>query len=769
LAPAPYDFTGERALTDSSVAGFQFDAADGVGYEIDLTRPAGQRVVHLVYQGKPVTPEQTFKVAVNSYRMNGGGGFDAIRRAPRLWRTPLGVRALIEAYLRKVGTLDGTFNRNWTLLPDYVAGPERASVDLLVRHGALPREDAMRLDPAEIARRGDLVYWIARAFGWREHRLSGAFADVPDSLEPWLDGLMRRHALGQAQGGEHFEPFAPVSVSLALDWCEGAARSAGYALSSPLGDAAFRRGLLAGVDMGAGGRPLGAHVYLDSLTRGQTLTLVANLRYPPIRVLETTDFHGAIQPGRERGTGRPIGGSVALASWIEHLRAENPEGTVLVDGGDLFQGTMISNLAFGRPVVEQMNALGYAAAAIGNHEFDWTADTLERRIDAMRFRDLGANMVLAKNGRRPRWVGSDTTVTRHGVRIAILGLCYPKTPTVTLAANVTQFRFLDDSATAVQRVPALRRAGAEVVIGVGHIPAETPNGRVTGDLPRLARGVPGVDVWLGGHSHNRVIDEVGGIPFMIAGSHGELVAVCDMRVDPVAHRVLERRARLVTVYGDSLPPDSAMQARVARWSQGVNVIAASVIGRNATTLTRGREAESTVGDLTTDAMRVAVQADIALQNSGGLRADLPEGDITVGRIYEVMPFDNTIVTMRLTGAEMKQVLEDGLKTGRVCQVSGIRYAFDASRPEMSRVTALTDTAGAALDPARGYLVACNNFMASGGDDYATLAHARDARDTAVLVRDALDRYVRRRCAGGAALDVRADGRVTRAGRAPSGN
>src|SRR4029079_17588938 len=137
------------------------------------------------------------------------------------------------------------------------------------------------------------------------------------------------------------------------------------------------------------------------------LALVANLRYPTLRVLETTDFHGGIlSPTRDRATGRMVGGSAVLAAGIARLRAANPEGTVLVDGGDLFQGTMISNLQFGRPVVEQMNALGYAAAEIGNHEFDWSADTLMQRISEMRFAALGANLRERRSGKLPSWVRS---------------------------------------------------------------------------------------------------------------------------------------------------------------------------------------------------------------------------------------------------------------------------------------------------------------------------------------------------------------------------
>lgn len=761
---AAYDFEDGAPLTDPAFAAYNYDAAEGVSYEVDLTRPAGDRIVHLALGGKPVEPEQRLRVAVNSYRANGGGGFEAIRRAPRVSAVPRGVRELIADDIRKAGRVDAGFSRNWTILPDYASFPERRSIDLLVRQGVLPRPEAMRIYPAEVARRGDLAYWLSRSFGWREKRLSGAFPDVPDSLEPWLDGLLRRKALGSAGRADRFDPFAVVPLALALDWCEGTARRAGYELGWVRGDPAYRRGLLTGIDFPRS--RTGAFVFAESLSRSQGLALVANMRYPTIRVLETSDFHGFVMPARERRTNRAMGGSVPLASWIARLRGENPDGTVLVDGGDLFQGTMVSNFAFGRPVIEQMNALGYTATVIGNHEFDWTADTLVRRVHEMRFGALGANMTLAKDGRLPPWVRADTIVTRRGVRIGIIGLCYPGTPSVTLAKNVAHLRFADDSATAAALVPRLRKRGADVIIVVGHIPAGTDSSnRATGDLPRLARGIPGVDVWLGGHSHNRVIDAVNGIPLMIPGAHGEVVAVCDLRVDPVARRVIDRRYRLETTYADMVAPDTAMQARVDRWNAGVTAIAAEPLGRNASRLTRTRGGESGLGDLVTDAMREAVGADIAFQNNGGLRADLAEGEVTRGDIYEVMPFDNTIVTMDLTGAQVRRALEEGLRGGRITQVSGLRFSFDLSRPEMDRLTVLLDGGGAPLDTARVWKVAVNNFMAGGGDDYFTLMAGKNSQDTQVLVRDALEKFVKARCAGGATLDYPGRGRITRVGGA----
>ncbi|HUK64485.1 MAG TPA: 5'-nucleotidase C-terminal domain-containing protein, partial [Dongiaceae bacterium] len=758
-----YTFEDGRPLEDPAFPGYQMDAIEGASYEIDLTRPPGQRILHLSFHGHEVSPGDSFTVAVNRYRLSGAGGFGALARARVVDATGLTVRDALIAYLGRHSPVDASFDRNWTVLPDYAGMPERPLIDRLVREGAMPRSEVMRMFPHEPARRGDLAYALGRAFGWRAKHLSGAFADVPDSLEPWLDGVMKHKVLGPDQTAEYFNPFFVTPLSVALDWCERAAQSAGYVFDRTPSDPSFRRSLTAGVDL-VGGKP-GVFAYRDTLTRAQVYGLVSNTRYPTIRVLEITDFHGAILGGaRERRTGRPIGSSVALAAQLKRLTRENPEGTVLVDGGDWYQGTMISNLAFGRPVVEQMNALGEVAAAIGNHEFDWSVDTLERRVHEFKGAALGANMIQRKNGKRPSWVRADTTVTRRGVRVGILGLCYPLTPTVTLPANVAMLRFDDDSATAVPIVKRLRHAGATVVVGVGHIPGNSDSlRRPTGDIARLARGVPGVDVWYGGHSHNQIVGEVNGVPTMISGAHGEVIGVCDLVTDPVRHRVIEHRFRLETVYADELPPDSAMAANVERWNRDIGPLAAEVVGASAAPVTRSG-GENLIGELVSDAMRAGPGIDIAMTNSGGLRADLPAGPITRGGIYEVMPFENTVVTMKLSGAEVRRALEDGLRHGRVTQVSGIRYTFDNAAAPGSRVQALTLADGSALADTRDYVVAVNNFMADGGDEYDTLKNARDKTDTNVTVRDRIMDYVRRRCVGGAVLDVKGDGRITRISR-----
>jgi 2',3'-cyclic-nucleotide 2'-phosphodiesterase/3'-nucleotidase/5'-nucleotidase len=734
-----YDFEYGASRFESGAPAYNFDMAEGVSYVVDATRPAGDRIVGLSYQGAPLDTTRVLKVALNSYREFGGGGFTALATAPHLSHDSRTVRELIAVSLEKHVAPEAASRASWSIRPAFAQSAERPLLDLLVRQQAMSPEEAMELDPASQMSRATFAAWMARVMGPR----IGAAIGAP---KPGAKGA-----------GKSSEP--PISVSGALDLCEKAARAAHYALSAKSPDAAFRRSLLTSTSLteGAPG-PVGA---------SQALGLLANLRYPTLQVLETTDFHGFIlQTARERNGDRLVGSSPVLAAWIAQLRRSNPEGTVLLDGGDWYQGTMISNLQFGRPVIEQMNALGYAATAIGNHEFDWSADTLARRIRELRCAALGANMVERKTNRLPSWARADTVFTRRGLKVGVLGLCYRNTPNVTLGKYVAHLRFDDDSATAARLVPLLRKR-SDVVVAVGHIPAETDTARhAHGDLARLAH-VPGVDLWLGGHSHNQVLDEIGGVPVAIAGQHGEVIAVCDLVVDGLNRKVVERHARLQPTYVGEYPPDSAMAARVARWNAEIGPIAGRVLFRNQRALGRDRSGEAAVGSLIADAMRAAAKADVAMQNSGGLRAELPAGDVTEGAIYEVMPFDNTIFYLELTGAEIRSVLEEGLSFGRVTQVSGIRYAFDLSRPRGSRLQMLSQDDGQPIDPTYHYQVVINNFMAGGGDNNDTLTKGRNRRDTGQNIRDALSDYVQARAAAnGGVLDYRPDGRVKRSSATP---
>jgi len=728
-----YDYSRDRPLFVPGAQGWNFDMAEGVTYVIDLSRAPGDRIVDLRFAGQPLDPKRALRVAVNSYREFGGGDFPAIRTAPRLWQSTRTVREMIEEYLSAHPDFDPA-PPDWTVRPAYAAGPERALVDQMVRQKVLAPADALGLDAVRPVSRRTFASWLARTMG---RKLAPAPAPARSAAS---------------------DPLAfPIRLPAALELCEKAARSAGYALGARSPDVTFRRSLLTGTGLSSPGES-------TPITETQAVAILSNLRFPTVRVLETTDFHGAIlQTGTDRASGKVVGGSATLAAWIAKLRAEDPEGTVLLDGGDWYQGTMISNLQFGRPVIEQMNALGYAAVTIGNHEFDWNADTLQRRIGELHCGAFGANIVEKKTGRRPRWARADTVVTRRGVRIGVLGLAYRFTPTVTLGKYVAHLRFDDDSTTAARLGPALDRR-SDVMIGMGHIPCEVDTShRAHGDLTRDA-AVPGFDLWLGGHSHNLVLDRVGDVPVMISGSHGQYVGVCDLVWDGREKKIVEKTPRLQPTFVADVPPDSAMVARVARWNRNVAPIAGAPLCKNARRLGRERGGESSLGSLVADAMRAEVKADVAMQNSGGLRADLAEGEVTRGAIYEVMPFDNTLVTMELTGDQLRNVLEEGLAYGRVPQISGIKFSFDMSREKGRRLVTITQADGQPIDPTRRYRVVVNNFMAGGGDNYDSLTRGGNLTDTGINVRDALERYVVNLAKeNGGALDYKADGRIRRSG------
>ncbi len=740
-----YRYAAGTPLFDPAFPGYNFDTASGVEYAIDLTRPAGERILDLKFRGVAVEPAQRFKVVVNSYRMNGGGGFDAVRRARRLRSIGLTVREAMARQIASAGTYEGAAPNAWSLRPDHATSAERPLIDLLVRRDVMTPESVRGLRADAPALGIEVEEWIARAYGWR----SDSTADRADASQNWA-AATRRAGISVRD---------PVTRDAIAEACTQAALRSHYAglesapgVSKDEAIASFRRALLTGVST-IGPAP----------TRAQALGMIANARFPTLRVLETTDFHGAILPGAPRNN-RSSGGSVVLAAWVEKLRAENPEGTVLIDGGDMFQGTMISNLQFGRPVAAQMNALGYAAAAVGNHEFDWGPDTLVQRTREMNFAVLSANMRERKTGRLPDWVRSDTSFTRRGARVGVVGLSYRYTPSVTLSKYVAHLQFIDDSTAAAEVVPRLRPL-SDVVLGVGHVPSESDSNRKSrgGDLNRVAR-VPGFDAVFGGHSHNLVLDEVDGIPIAIAGSHGGTIAVCDLVTDPVTRSVIERRCDLRTTYADEVTADPAVQARVAMWNAAVAPIADQRLGTNVRRLTRNRGGESTLGNFVTDAIRAASGVDVAMQNSGGLRADLAEGPVTKGTVYEVMPFDNRVFTLEITGADVKTALEQGLRGERVTQVSGIRYSFDLTAPAGERVVSLTLADGKPLDPQRLYKVACNDFMATGGDDYSVLSGGRNRLETDARVRDAIEQFVIKLTKDGKQIDYAPEKRIEKAGR-----
>jgi len=462
-----------------------------------------------------------------------------------------------------------------------------------------------------------------------------------------------------------------------------------------------------------------------------------------LRIIATNDFHGALEP-RPDAAGVRRGGAAYVAAAIERARAEcapNCE-TLLLDGGDLFQGTPASNLSYGRPVVDYYNRMGYAAAALGNHEFDWGIDTLRARMRQAKFGIFGAN-VRYTDGRDVSWIRNDTIVTRGRTKIGIIGVSTVATPTTTRAANVVGLRF-DDPAPIVDSIGrALRKRGASFVVVIAHAGAfcdRPPANTCSGEIIDLARKVTTkLDAIVSGHTHSLVNTEVNGIPIVQARSSGRAIDVLDL---PLGAPALAARHEVRELASDTIRPlasiDSIVQRAVARVAPLVNRHVATI----PVTLTR-QGPQYPLGNLIADAQRWAAKGDVAIMNNGGIRTELRAGDATYGSLFEIQPFGNTLYSLTMTGDQLRGLLEAMLGKSSVDDhVSGLSIRYDPSKPKGSRIVSVTMSDGTPLAESRTYNVIVNDFFATGGEGYNAGGRATASRPTNVVDLDALIDYLK---------------------------
>src|SRR5881409_517907 len=236
-----------------------------------------------------------------------------------------------------------------------------------------------------------------------------------------------------------------------------------------------------------------------------------------LRVLAINDFHGALEARAwPWSNGKLVGGAAALKPWLDSLARACGCTTVRLDGGDEMQGTLLSNFSFGLPAIAAMNAFGIDGAAIGNHEFDWSVDTLRARMAGARYPFLAANITDERGAARPDWAKPFSVIERGGLKIAVIGLALRATPVTTAARNVRGLAF-GDGAAAVRRVLPRARTGVDYVIVMAHEGAfcdEAGSAACHGEIVDIARGLDSgsVDLIVSGHTHSLVNTVVNGIP-----------------------------------------------------------------------------------------------------------------------------------------------------------------------------------------------------------------------------------------------------------------
>ena len=479
-----------------------------------------------------------------------------------------------------------------------------------------------------------------------------------------------------------------------------------------------------------------------------------------LHILHINDLHSRIQPinrfdstcpAEDDAAGECFGGVARIAAAIDGLRGEllaAGENVIVLDAGDQYQGSLFFTTYRGAAAGEFMEAIGFDAMALGNHEFNNGPEGLLPLLDTVSFPVLSGNLDVTADPALGGRVQDHVVLDVNGMQVGIIAALTRDTQEISSPGpNVI---FQDEIAALQADVDALTAQGVDKIIALTHVglPADI----------RISEAVTGIDVIVGGHSHSYLSQNDPGrdgpYPLWISNPAGALVPIVQ------AYAYSKYLGHLEVTFDDagdvvyaegntmlldaSVTPDATIAARVAELAGPIEAAMAEVVGET-TGFIEGdravcRAMECAMGNLVADAMldRVRDQGiQIAIANGGGLRASIDAGEVTMGEVFTVLPFQNTLATFQLTGADVLAALENGVSqveegAGRFPQVAGLRFVWNpAAEPCTRIVSAEVDMGGnwAPLDPAAVYGVVSNNFMRGGGDGYRVFANnAQNACD-----------------------------------------
>jgi 2',3'-cyclic-nucleotide 2'-phosphodiesterase (5'-nucleotidase family) len=457
-----------------------------------------------------------------------------------------------------------------------------------------------------------------------------------------------------------------------------------------------------------------------------------------LRVLATHDFHGALRPTARGSESRLVGGAAAMKTVMDGLEADCSCPTIRVDGGDQMQGTLESNLAKGESVVAAFNRLGLDAAAVGNHELDWGIDTLLARQREARYAWLAANVFTLGSDRQPAWADPYAIIDRAGIRVGVIGYATVSTPR-TLRPEVTKdYEFRGGYSGIRTALDAVLARRPDFVVVVAHAGGECREGRCAGEMVDLANELPPGSVQLiaGGHAHSPGEGVVNSIPIVRAGADGRAIAIVDLyrRADGSHTFEVARRE----VLADEVEADAGMLELLEPYLNAVAARATEQVTTLAEPLMGSPNGDRRLGHLIAEAVRVRVTADVGLYNPGGVRSDLPGGPISYADVHRVLPFDDAVVRLTLTGRQLRQLIA---QAGPRYYTANLQVERD-SAGEPLRITVSPGLPEArAIADDESYTLATSGYLADGGDGFRLLEDLpREA--LGISTRDVVVDYLR---------------------------
>ncbi|SHG99505.1 5'-nucleotidase C-terminal domain-containing protein [Tepidibacter thalassicus] len=458
-----------------------------------------------------------------------------------------------------------------------------------------------------------------------------------------------------------------------------------------------------------------------------------------IDILQINDFHGSLKE-----SGKNVG-AAKLVNAIKKAKESNPN-TIVLSAGDNFNGSAVSNLLYGEPVAKMMKEAGIMFSAVGNHEFDWGLDKIQKWEEISGIPFLAAN-IYDKNTNKPvTWADPYKIVDVDGIKVGIIGLTTQETAYKTKPQNVESLEFKNPAEIAKKIVPKVKEEGADIVLLLTHIGAfqDKQTKAIKLEVPELAN-IKDVDGIILGHSHQKVAGMVNGIPVVQGYKYGRALGKISFTVDKDTKKIIKKESSLDLLYErKDLKDDEAVKKIVDEYTQKVGPILDEVIGKTVNELDHDRYKLSTLGEWTTDVMKQLENADIAVTNGGGLRTSIPAGDITVGKMYEVMPFDNVLSSFEMTGKQIKEIFEHGIENEEIgsVQFSGVKVEYIPGAKKGNKVVKMILDNGEEVDLNKTYKVVTNDFMASGGDGYTVFKEAKALGET-IAIRDALIEAVKK--------------------------
>ena len=494
-------------------------------------------------------------------------------------------------------------------------------------------------------------------------------------------------------------------------------------------------------------------------------SIAAHDKVYEITILHTNDFHARFRPiskydnncsEENNAKGKCFGGTARLISAVEDARARH-SNTILLDGGDQFQGTLFYNLYKGKVAAEMMNKLGYDGMTVGNHEFDDGPETLRAFMDAVNFPVLMANANVDLEPELKGKLDKSTTLLKNNRKIGLIGVVTEDV--VDLSSPGDNIVFTDSVAAVQAEVDFLTEAGVNIIILLSHSSYEVDK--------MIAANTTGVDVIVGGHDNaylSNISDRakgpyptvVNGTQIVQAYAYGKFLGELSVIFDE-AGNVVYATGEPITIDG-SVNENSQIVARLDELEEPITELKETIVGTVSNALTGDRAVcrvqECDMGNMIADAMRGAVidkGYTIALANSGGIRASLDAGEVTLGEIMTILPFQNTLSTFKVTGQQLLTAIENGVSqvednAGRFPQVSGMRFTFNLAKPaNEGRVTSIEideDGSWNALDLNKTYGMVSNNFIRGGGDGYKVFRSASEIYDFGPDLADVVANYIK---------------------------